>query len=176
MRPLTPSEKFLLVVLGLIAFGGVNFFGYRTLSQKSTALQTQIAEAKADEAEAKVELVQQSLWSKRADWVKQHQPTSPDEGDAKAQTLQTVLTAARGNGLKIEEQSLKDTVDDAGGFRVEIDLTLKGPMEGLTKWLAGLQDPASFYGVPYLSLKADTEQKTMICSLHIYRYFRREKA
>ena len=173
MRPLTPSEKSLLIILGVIVFGGLNFFGYRTLSQKSFAMQTEAAGLKADQAEARVSLLQKSLWDQRMAWVKQHEPTSTNEGDAKAETLQAVLSAARGNGLKVDDQSLNESLQDANGFRVEISLTLKGPMQSLTKWLSTLQDPANFYGVPYISMKADSEQKTMICSLHIYRYFRR---
>ena len=173
MRPLTPSEKLLLIILGVIVFGGVNFFGYRTLSQKSTALTTEKAQLRADQAEARVSLIQQATWKERSAWVQQHEPTSSNEGDAKAETLQSVLSAARGNGLKIEEQSLNETLPDPNGFRVEISLTLKGPMQSMTQWLSTLQDPASFYGVPYLSMKADSEQKTMICSLRIYRYFRK---
>ena len=176
MRPLTPNEKFLLGVLLLIVFAGVNFFGYRFLKQKTDTQTLDYAQARADQAEAKVSLLKQSTWEKREGWIKQHEPVATDEGDAKAETLQFVLTAARSRGLQVLEQSLNDTTEDADGFRVEIALTVKGSMQGLTQWLTGLQDPASFYAVPYVSLKADGEQKAMVGTFHIYRFFRRQKA
>jgi hypothetical protein len=176
VRPLTPNEKFLLTVLVLIVFAGANFFGYRILKQKEDAQTLDYAQARADQAEAKVSLLRQSEWEKREAWIKQHEPVANDEGDAKAATLQFVLSGARSRGLQVLEQSLNDTVEDANGFRVEISLTIKGSMQPLTQWLAGLQDPTGFYAVPYVSLKADGEQKAMVGTFHIYRYFRRGKA
>ncbi len=175
MRPLTPNEKFLLGVLVLIVFVGANFFGYRILKQKEKAQTLDYAQARADQAEAKVSLLQQSTWEKREDWIRQHEPSAQEEGDAQAAALQFVLAGARARGLQVLEQSLNDTVEDANGFRVEITLTVKGPMQALTQWLAGLQDPAGFYAVPYLSLKADDEQKSMVGTLHVYRFLRRAK-
>ena len=173
MRPLTHNEKFLLGVLFLVLFGGLNFFGYRALQQRESAQTLQIAQMKADQAEARVSLLSAATWKKREAWIKQHQPVASDEGDAKAQTLQFVLKAARDKGLQVMEQSLDDTSGDSQGFRVQISLTVKGSMQALSGWLAGLQDPAGFYAVPEISLKADSDQKAMVGTLHICRYFKR---
>jgi hypothetical protein len=176
VRPLTPNEKLLLTVLVLIVFAGANFFGYRMLKQKKDAQTLDYAEARADQAEAKVSLLQKSTWEKRESWIAAHEPTATEEGDAQAATLQFVSSGARSQGLQVVEQSLNETVESGNGFRVEVALTVKGPMHALTQWLAGLQDPASFYAVPYLSLKADDEQKSMVGNLHIYRFFKRAKS
>ena len=173
MRPLTHNEKFLLGVLGLILFGGLNFFGYGALQQKQRAQTMEYAQLKADQAEARVTLLSAATWQKRQAWIAQHEPVAKDEGDAKAETLQAVLKAAREKGLQVLEQSLNDTTDDQRGFRVEMALTVKGSMQALSAWVAGLQDPASFYAVPSISLKADSEQKAMVGTLQICRYFMR---
>jgi hypothetical protein len=173
MRPLTPNEKFLLTMLGLIAFAGLNFFGYRALREKETAQTLAYAELRADQAEARVSLSQQATWEKREAWISSHEPVAKDEGDTKAQSLQFVLAGARGKGLQVLEQSLSDPTEDADSFRVEIALTVKGSMQALAQWLAELQDPAGFYAVPALSLKADDDKKGMICTLHLQRYFKK---
>ena len=173
VRPLTPNEKFLLTLLGLIAFVGVNFFGYRALSQRQATLSVEQAQLRGDQAEAQVSLQDQGLWQTRRAWVTAHQPVATNEDDAKAQTLQFILAGVRGSGLEVVEQSLSSQSSDPGTLQVEVVLTIKGPMQGLAQWLAGLQDPASFYAVPFLSLKADDDKKSMLCTLHISRYFSR---
>ncbi len=176
MRPLTPNEKFLLFALGLIAFAGLNFFGYRALSSRQAAQKTEYAGLKADQTEARISLKNLTLWQKREAWIVQHEPKAADEGDAKAGALQTVAGGARQAGLQVVEQSVGDTAPSPEGFRIEMALTVKGPMEALSRWLAGLQDPASFYAVPYFSLKADEEKKMMVCTLHLQRSFRKGKS
>jgi hypothetical protein len=44
-------------------------------------------------------------------------------------------------------------------------------MEGLCRWLAALQKPESFYAVTQFSLQADEDQKSMVCTLQVARYF-----
>ena len=60
---LTKNEKVLLLVLLAIAFAGGNYFGYRWLAQKQSALQLTYAGLRADQAEAKVDLQQSDLWA-----------------------------------------------------------------------------------------------------------------
>lgn len=176
MRRLTHNEKFLLSALAIIVFAGMNFFGYRALKQKESAQTLEYAQLRADQAEAKVSLQSRPTWEKREKWISQHEPVGKEEGDAQAQTLQFVLKGARAKGLQVTEQSLNDTTESPKGFRVEVALTVKGSMQALTQWLAELQDPASFYAVVYLSLKADGEQKAMVGTLHISRYFKKGNA
>ena len=173
MRTLTSNEIYLLAVLGFIAFVGLNFFGYRALRQSETAQTLEYAQLRADQAEARVSLSRQTVWDSREAWINKHQPTAKDEGVAKAETLQFILTGARGKGLQVLDQSLSDSLEETDSFRVEIVLTVKGSMQALAQWLAGLQDPASFYAVPSMSLKADADQKAMICTLHLYRFFKK---
>jgi hypothetical protein len=45
-------------------------------------------------------------------------------------------------------------------------------MEGLVNWLTALQKPDQFYAVSSFSLQADQDQKSMICTLRIARYFK----
>ena len=45
-------------------------------------------------------------------------------------------------------------------------------MEGLAKWLTDLQKPDQFYAISSFSLKADQDQKSMVCTLQIARYFK----
>jgi len=66
----TKSEKSLLWILAAIIFAGGNYFGYRWLSQKQSSLQLAYAQLKADQAEAKVDLLESDLWAQRTAWIR----------------------------------------------------------------------------------------------------------
>jgi hypothetical protein len=162
----------LLVVLFAIVFVCGNYYGYRWLAQKQSSLQLAFLQLRADQAEANVDLKESDLWAKRKAWTRDKEPPLGDEGDAKAQVLAYVLKGARDNKLEIMDQSLNDVQRSAGCVRVNVSVKVKGSMEGLAKWLTDLQKPDQFYAVSSFSLKADQDQKSMVCALQIARYFK----
>jgi hypothetical protein len=172
MRPLTKNEKILLPVLALVVFGGINFFGYKWLAQRQGALALQEPVLRAQQTASEAELEQAPLWQERRQWLEAHEPALGDEGDTKAQVLATLLKGARDHHLDILEQTINDTTHGPGGARVNVAVRVKGSMEGLARWLAELQQPQDFYAVTLFSLKADEDQKSMVCALEIARFFK----
>ena len=168
----TRNEKILLLILAAIAFVGGNYFGYQWLAKKETSLRLVEANLKADEAEGKVALLQANTWAQRKEWITAHQPKMGDEGETKSDVLNYVLKGARDNKLEVMEQNLNDVQRGASGTRVNVTVKVKGSMQDLAKWLTSLEKPADFYAVSKLSLKADQDQKSMVCSLEIARYFK----
>lgn len=168
----TKNEKKLLMVLAAILFVGGNFFGYTWLAKQQSSLELTEAQLKADQAEAKVDLLESDKYAQRTAWISAHEPPLGDEGDAKAQVLEYALKGARDNKLEIMDQSLNDVQRGAGGARVNVTVKVKGSMQDLCKWLTNLQTPEQFYAVSSFSLKADQDQKSMVCILHIARYFK----
>jgi len=169
---ISKSEARLLGLLAAIVFVGGNFFGYEWLAKKQASLQHTAAELRADQADEKVDLVDAGLWEKRKTWIRMHEPVLGDEGDAKAQTLETVLKGARDNKLDILEQNINDVQHGAAGTQINVTVKVKGSMESLARWLAPFQTPDQFYSIPLFSLKADEDQKSMVCTLQIARYFK----
>ncbi len=167
----TPNEKLLLSILAAIVFIGANYFGYHWLSLKQASLDHAYAELRADQAEAKVDLLESDKWAQRRAWLHDHEPKLTDEGDAKAQVLAYALKGARDNKLEIVDQSLLDVEHNAAGTCVNVSVKVKGSMENMVKWLAPLQTPDQFYAVSVKELKADQDQKSMVCTLQISRYF-----
>ena len=167
----TKNEKALLSVLVAIVFVAGNFFGYRWLAQKQSSLQLAHTQLRADQAEAEM-IFSSPTWAQLKAWVHDHEPALGDEGAAKAQVLEYVLKGARDNKLEIMEQSLNDAQHGAGGTRINVSVKVKGSMEGLVKWLTALQQPDQFYAISSFSLKADEDQKSMVCTLQIARYFK----
>jgi hypothetical protein len=172
MRPTTRSEKILLAVLGLVLLGGLLFFGGKAVLQKQSTLDLTRGSLRADNAEAMVELQDEPRWVARSQWIHDHEPVTQEEGDARAQVLSSVVQGARDHHLEIQEQNLGEVEHGAAGAKVESEVRVKGSMEALCRWLAELQQPEKFYAVDLLSLKADQDEKSMVCTLHISRYFR----
>src|SRR5208282_2652578 len=83
----TKNEKILLVLLAAIVFVGGNFFGYRWLAQKQSSQQLVYAGLKADQAEAKVDLLESDLWAQRTAWIHDHEPAMGDQGETHAAVL-----------------------------------------------------------------------------------------
>ena len=170
----TRNEMFLLFVACAIAFVVVNIFGYRWVAQKQHALDLSERDLKASQAEAQVELQQANMWAQRKLWIHDHEPAMTDEGETKAAVLEQVLKGARDNKLEIQEQNLDETQKGAAGSRVNVRVTVKGSMQDLVKWLTALEKPDQFFAVTNFSLKADQDQKSMVCALQIARYFKED--
>lgn len=168
----TKSEKFLLLILIAIVFAGGNFFGYRWLAQKQKTLQLAYAGLRADQAEAKVDLLESGLWAQRKAWIRDHEPAVGDEGESHGAVLTYVKKEADDNKLQVMEESLNDVQHGAAGTRMNVSIKVKGSMEGLVKLLTDLQKPDQFYAISSFSLKADEDQKSMVCMLRIARYFK----
>ena len=166
------NEKLLLTVLVAILFVGGNYFGYRWLAQRQSSLTLTEAQLRADQAEAKIDLQQSNLWAQRKAWIGEHEPALGDEGETKAAVLNYVVKGAHDNKLEVLEQNLKDVQRGPAGTRVNVSIKVKGSMQDLCKWLTDFQKPDQFYAISTFSLKADQDQKSMVCALQIARYFR----
>jgi hypothetical protein len=53
-----------------------------------------------------------------------------------------------------------------------VSIKVKGSMQDICKWLTDLQKPEQFYAISSFSLNADQDQKSMVCSMQISRYFK----
>lgn len=168
----TKNEKLLIWVLAAIIFLGGNFYGYRWLAQKQKSLQLTEAGLRADQAEAKVDLEQSDLWAQRKAWIRDNEPALGDEGETKSAVLAFVVKGARANKLEVTDQNLNDVQHGAAGAQVNITVKVKGSMQDLCKWLADLQKPDQFYAISSFRLSADQDQKSMLCTLQIARYFK----
>ena len=172
MRPTSNSERFLLGVLGMVVVGGAMFFGFKALKQRQQALDLELATLKADKTASEVELEQMPMWTRRAKWISDHEPAMGDEGDTRAQFLAFAVKGARDHHLEVLNQSVGDVQHGPGGAKIDAEIKLKGSMEALCRWLAELQQPIDFYAVDSLSLQADQDQKSMVCTLKLARFFK----
>jgi hypothetical protein len=170
----TENEKRLLVVLFVVVLAMANYYGYKWLAQKQAVLVLTEKRLRADKAEAEVDLKKQDVWAQRKAWIAQHEPgLDGEEANAKAtKVLEAIHKGVLDQHLEVLDQSLNETQQGPSGTRVNVSIRIKGSMKGICDWLAGLQKPENFYAVTRFSLKADQDQKSMVCSLQLARYFK----
>jgi hypothetical protein len=169
---ISKSEMRLLLVLIAILFVSGNYYGYRWLTQKQASLQLTSLQLQSDQAEAQLALQETDKYKQRQAWIDAHEPAMTDEGDAKADVLAYSLKGARDNKLEILDQNLNDVQHGPGGARVTVTVKVKGSMQDLCNWLTNLENPEQFYAITLFSLKADQDQKSMVCTLHIARFYK----
>ena len=170
----TKNEKRLLAILFLVVFAMANFYGYKWFAQKQAVLVLTEKRLRADKAEAEVDLKKQDIWAQRKAWIAEHEPPlGGANGNAKAtEVLEAIHKGVLDQHLEVMDQSLNETQQSSAGTRVNVSIKIKGPMKGICEWLADLQKPENFYAVTRFSLKVDPDQKSMVCSLQLARYFK----
>ena len=170
----TKNEKRLLGFLLVIIFAIANFYGYKWFAQQRALLVRTEKQLRADNAEAEVDLKKEDIWAQRKAWIAQHEPgLEGKEANAKAtEVLETIHKGVLNQHLEVLDQSLNETQKGSAGTRVNVSIKVKGPMKGICDWLADLQKPENFYAVTHFSLKADQDQKSMVCTLQLARYFK----
>jgi hypothetical protein len=170
----TKREKTWLAILAAIIFASGNYYGYQWLAKKQSGLQLAYLQLKADQAEAKIDLLESDKYAQRQAWIRDHEPALGDEGETKAAVLNYVVKGARDNKLDVTDQQIVNDVQHGpAGTRVNVSIKVKGSMQDLVKWLTDFQKPDQFYAVSLFSLKADEDQKSMVCTLQIARYFKK---
>lgn len=168
----TKSEMALLVILVVIALLIGNYFGYTWYAKQISALTLTEKRLKGDIADAEFDLRNKADLEKKKAWIEAHEPPLGERDITSAQVLDDVKKGTTEQHLEIMEQNLKGTENRPGGTRVNVHLKLKGSMQGICKWLADLQKPEDFYAVTELTMLADQDQKSIICTMELARYFK----
>lgn len=170
------NEKVILAVLIAIVVVWGNYFGYNWLAKKQKLQEVALRELLDAQRDATADLQDEDnsqLWSKRLSWIEENEPPGGDEAALQPQVLEAVRKAALDNKLDFSSPKIDAVQSTPAGTRVNVTITVKGPMEPLCKWLAALQQPENFYAVSSFSLKVDPDDdKAMLCTVQLGRYFK----
>ncbi|MCC6355975.1 MAG: type 4a pilus biogenesis protein PilO [Verrucomicrobiae bacterium] len=140
MRPLTTSEKRLMLVLGLLLFAVANLIVWNYLAARRSELLTERARQSSAQMEHRTWLGQRDLWMQRMDWLEKNQPpsTSPSA------LLESVQQAAQKHGIEIKDPKLVSPNAQPLYLEIAVGLSAIGTIEKLTSWIAEIQQPGLF--------------------------------
>lgn len=107
----------------------------------------------------------------RKAWLDEKQPGSQADGQESSKLLEFLQQSARQQNITISNQKLADPRTNTHFREVSVQLEVKGRLDSVSKWLAGLQGPERFQAVTTLTLKSDTEPPKVICNLTVARWY-----
>ncbi len=171
MRQVTNREQRLLLIFTVLLFLVLNLFGFSLLSKNRQTLERTVRKLDLERQEARVWMAQKDLWLKRKEWMDHKQPKPDPSGQDSAQLLEFLQQGARQNKITITDQKLLEPRTEAEYREASVRIEVRGSLEPVVRWLAGLQAPERFQAITSLTLKSDAEPPKVICNLTIARWY-----
>jgi len=173
VRPLTKRERNLAIMFGATIFIAANIIGLTALFRKQGELQANLDNLRLQQLQASTWLAEKDTWQQRKQWLDTKQPVLKSAGQANAELLESIASAARQRSITIVDQGFAqpDAVKDAPYQEIAVKLKISGSLEAITRWLVEIQQPSEFQAVPSLSMKVDNDPTKIICELTVARYY-----
>jgi hypothetical protein len=131
----------------------------------------QLAQRKATRAEQAVYMKERSLWEKRDQWLRQHQPALKNAADAST-LLDEVKQIAGKYNILIENPAIGAGETTPYHQTVFASIETKSPWPPLVHFLYDVQQPEAFVVFENVNLQVDSADSTMMRGkLKIARWF-----
>jgi hypothetical protein len=168
---LNPRERRLVAIVGAIVFLLLNWYIWGKLFGTLERARTDLVARRNTRKVQEVFIRERSLWEKRAQWLKEHQPTLKGPGDASTLLDQVKQVAGKHNVL-IENPAIgtSDATPDHQAVFASFDV--KSAWPGLVHFLYDVQQPESFIVFESITLNIDAADPTqMRGKMKIARWF-----
>ena len=174
MRSLTPSERRLLLIVGVLAFLVVNALGYQWLARKRVIAKAAQSSANAEISRLKQLQMEKPEIEKTRDWLNARLPAYKDADQFENHLYQLVLDRARAADVELTKKDPKPTqTNDPDVHKSVVDLEFTTDIESIVRFLHSLQDREAFRFVSYLELtptKGDDEK--LRCVVKVEQWWR----
>jgi|GEM_PF-1629099 len=171
MAKLSKKEiRLLAIFLSVLAFAG-NVIALKFYISGVRLARTQIATLTEQRQQIDALLADRAYWEERQQWMKEHQPSIRDMGEAQGELIERLQRTARNRGLTILEQRMPDQNRKQQPPRISAMLKVSAPMADVVGWLAEVQSPEAFLIVEQLTLsldlKSNEEELPVVCTLQV---------
>ncbi|MEY2480025.1 MAG: hypothetical protein QOI04_952 [Verrucomicrobiota bacterium] len=154
-------ERMLALIVGGIVFVLVNLVICNSLLGMLGSARTELVARKSARSQQALYLKEASLWSKRSEWLTQHQPTLKNASEASSLLDQVKQLGAKQNVL-IENPAIGTGETTPDHQTVFASIETKSPWPALVHFLYDLQQPASFVVFENVSINVDGNDQTMM--------------
>lgn len=176
MRKLSASELRLSAALGAALLIALLAFVGKWYLTRVAALKADIVQLEATRSEYVQLIEEKPFWVQRGEWMAAH-PAEVYEGTASdsrfAEEIQRTVT---GSGLIIESQDLHEAVRQGSLAKSVIELTARGSLEQLVRWLHAVQQPGRYVAVEALNLKKAGGDKEMSMRVRLAKIQRESRS
>lgn len=172
MRALTSSEKKLGIAFGVLALIALNLVVMRWLSVEIGSTRGRLAEIKSEVTALRTMALERPYWETRGAWLAGNSPKTYDGQSTDSEFAEKIQRETRQFGLAIENQQLL-VAEPVGDWVVTpMDLTLRGNLESVVRWLQSVQGAGKFMEVENFNLRQSDDAEGMILRVRLRQLFR----
>ncbi len=154
-------ERLLAGLVAAVVFALVNLFVWSWLLGAIRTARADVAKRKLTRTEQIVFMREGDLWTKRDQWLREHQPVYKGASDASALLDQLKQTAGKSNVL-IENPAIGSGQTTAAYQSVFASIETKSPWPPLVHFLYDVQMPESFTVFESVNLAIDSGDATQM--------------
>ncbi len=154
-------ERILALIVGAVVFLTGNLFLWSTLLGAITQTRAEFAEQKTTRAAQIVYAKERDLWTRRAAWLKQHQPVLQSAGEAST-LLDEIKQIAAKHKILIENPVIGSSDSTPTHQAVFASIETKSAWPPLVHFLYDVQKPEKFLVFENVNLAIDGSDSTVM--------------
>jgi len=155
-------ERMLASLVGGVVFLLVNLFLWSWILGAVGRGQTELAERKALRKQQALFLQERELWTKREQWLQQHQPAFKGAGEASTLLEQQLRPVAEKYNVLIENPQIGSGESTSTHQSVWASIETKSHWDSLVHFLYDVQQPEAFIVFENVKLVIDSGDPTMM--------------
>jgi hypothetical protein len=168
---LSQRERILSAIVAAVIFLLLNWFVWSKLTGSLDQARTDLAARRDTRKVQEVFIRERALWEKRAQWLKEHQPTLKGPGEAST-LLDQIKQVAGKHNVVIENPAIGTSDATPEHQAVFASYEVKSPWPPLVKFLYDVQQPESFVVFESITLNIDPADPTaMRGKMKLARWF-----
>jgi hypothetical protein len=158
---LNRRERVLSALVAAVVFLLLNWYVWGKLLGAIDSTRADLAARQNTRKMQEVFIRERGLWEKRAQWLKEHQPTLKGPGDASTLLDQVKQVAGKYNVL-IENPAIGTSDATPDRQAVFASFEVKSPWPPLVQFLYDIQQPESFVVFESITINIDAADPTMM--------------
>jgi hypothetical protein len=168
---LSQRERILSAIVAAVVFLLLNWFVWSKLMGSLDQARTELAARRDTRKVQEVFIRERALWEKRAQWLKEHQPTLKGPGEAST-LLDQIKQVAGKHNVVIENPAIGTSDATPERQAVFASYEVKSPWPPLVRFLYDVQQPESFVVFESITLNIDPADPTaMRGKMKLARWF-----
>lgn len=155
-------ERMLALSVAGIVFVLINFFVWSWVLGAIGRAHTELAARRTQSKEQAIYMKEREMWTKRDQWLQQHQPPFKGAGEASTLLEQQLKPVAAKHNVLIENPQIGSGETTPSHQTVWASIETKSPWGPLVHFLYDVQQPESFVVFESVNLAIDSNDPTMM--------------
>jgi hypothetical protein len=155
-------ERLLATAVGGIVLLLLNLFVWSWIFGAIGRAQDELAISKTKHKEQEVYLKERNLWTKREEWLQQHQPVFKGPGDASSLLDEQLRPIATKHNILLENPQIGSGESSSDHQSVWASIETKSQWAPLVRFLYDVQQPEAFIVFENINLAIDSNDPTLM--------------